>query len=127
MEYNLVWYELIEESMSKADNQVEDSTVSEQEQPQDLRKFIDKVMGEDGEEVTVEHMVKDFTDEQKNVFNKLEIIVQAAQKQETQYQFTKEQHDVLSNHYVSELKTLLSSGEDEGPEVVSDGEEREKS
>ena len=108
--------------MAKADNQVEDSTVSEQEQPQDLRKFIDKVMNEDGEEVTVEHMVKDFTDEQKNVFNKLEIIVQAAQKQETQYQFTKEQHDVLSNHYVSELKTLLSSGEDEGPEVVSDGE-----
>ena len=113
--------------MAKAENQVEESAVSEQEKPQDLRKFIDKVKNDKGEEETVEYMVAEFTDEQKLVYNKLEIIVANDQKQETQYQFSKEQNQVLSNHYVSELKKLLSSGEDEEPEVVSDGEAEEES
>ena len=113
--------------MATANNQVEDSAVVEQEIPQDKRKFIDVVKNDKGEEENVEYAVADFTDEQKLAYTNLESIVQNSQKLEVQYQLTKEQNDVLSKHYVSELKQLLSSGEDEKPEVVSDGEANEKS
>jgi len=108
--------------MAKANNQVEESAVSEQQEPQDQRKFIDTHTDKDGNESTVEHQVADFNDEQKNVFNKLEILVTQDNKLTAQYEFQHEQNQILSNHYVAELKKLLSSGEDQEPEVVSDGE-----
>ena len=46
--------------MAKANNQVEESAVTEQEKPSDLRKFVDVVKGEDGSEENVEYMVADF-------------------------------------------------------------------
>jgi hypothetical protein len=113
--------------MAKADNQVEESAVTEQEKPQDLRKFVDVVKDEDGNETNQEYAVAEFNDEQKLIYNKLEVIVANDQKLETQYQFSKEQNSVLSNHYVSELKKLLSSGEDDEPEVVENGEAEEES
>ena len=113
--------------MAKANNQVEDSAVTEQEKPSDLRKFVDVVKGEDGSEENVEYMVADFDEQQKLIYNKLEVIVANDQKLETQYQFSKEQNSILSNHYVSELKALLSSGEDDKPEVVEDVEAEEES
>jgi len=111
--------------MAKANNQVEESAVTEQEKPSDLRKFVDVVKGEDGSEENVEYMVADFDEQQKLVYNKLEVIVANDQKLETQ--FSKEQNSILSNHYVSELKALLSSGEDDQPEVVEDVEAEEES
>jgi len=113
--------------MAKADNQVEESAVTEQEKPKDLRKFVDVVKDEDGNETNQEYAVAEFNDEQKLIYNKLEVIVANDQKLETQYQFSKEQNSVLSNHYVSELKKLLSSGEDDEPEVVENGEAEEES
>ena len=113
--------------MAKADNKAEDSAATEQEQPKDLRTFIDEITDDDGNTEKVTYQVADFNDEQKAVFDKLEIVVTKSQALEKNYEFQKEQFQVLAQFYVSKLKTLLSSGEDDEPDGVGDGEAEKQS